>query len=210
MGKRKRVKLNLISGDTAAVLLLGTLFVLGGFGGCLAAGFVNGESGAALGEYLKAYLNLARDGTAQIGPGAIVWGQIRFPLAVLLFSFTAFGVACIPAVFFIRGFLFSFSVACFFRLFGWSGAVPAALLFGVPALLWTPAFFVLGMQGMVGAHDMLRRGWGEGCTPAFLRAHYWRRCILCVLALVACAVLEYLAIPPLIGSAARFVLTNEI
>lgn len=210
MGKHKRVKLNLISGDAAAVLLLGALFVMGGFGGCLAAGFVAGESGAVLEEYLKAYLSLAQSGTAQVSLWAVVWEQIRFPLVLLLLGFTAAGVVCIPLVFCVRGFLFSFSVACFCRLFGWAGLVPTVFLFGVPALLWAPVFFVLGMQGMAGAYDMLRRSRGESCDPAFFRMHYWRRCALCVLALAACAVLEYLALPDLVGAAAGFTLTYGV
>ena len=206
MGRNRRVKLNLLSGNTAAILLVGVLFVLGGLGGCLAAGFVDGESGAALEEYLKAYLALAQGGTAQVSPGALLWDLVRFPLAVLLLGFTAVGVVCIPVVFGIRGFLFSFSVACFCRLFGWAGFVPAVFLFGVPALLWAPALFVLGMQGMAGSYDMLRRGRGDSCEPAFFHCGYWRRCALCVLMLAVCGALEYLALPSLVGAAAGFVL----
>lgn len=212
MGKYKRVKLNLISGDAVAILLLGMMFMLGGLGGCLAAGFIDGESGVALEEYLNTYLTLAQaqGENARVNLGAVVWDLIRFPLAVLLFGFTALGVVSIPVVFCVRGFLLSFSVACFFRLFGWMGCVPAALLFGLPALLWAPSFFVLGMQAMGGACDMLRRGRGEDCNPSFFRMHYWQRCALCVLMLAACAVLEYLALPALVGKAASVVLSGEM
>ena len=206
MRRNRRVKLNLFSGDTAAVALLGVLFVLGGFCGCLAAGCVDGESGAALEEYLKAYLTLSQQGTVQVSLGAVLWDQVRFPLAVLLLSFTAIGVVGIPAVFGVRGFLFSFSVACFFRLFGWAGFGPAVFLFGVPALLWVPVLFVLGMQGMGSSYDVLRRCRGENCDPAFFRITYWHRCAVCVFALAACAALEYLILPACVGLAARFVL----
>ena len=206
MGKNRRVKLNLISGETAAILILGALFILGGLGGCLAAGFVRGQSGAALEEYLRTYLALALGGSIQLSLGAVIWDQIRFPLVMLLLGFTAAGVVCIPVVFCVRGFLFSFSVACFCRLFGWAGVVPAAFIFGFPALLWTPAFFVLGMQGMTASYDVLRRCRGEGCDPAFFRMRYWQRCALCVLVLAACAAVVYLVLPSLVGAAADFVL----
>ena len=206
MGKNRRVKLNLISGETAAIMILGALFMLGGLGGCLAASFVRGQSGAALEEYLRAYLALAQGGSIQLSLGTVIWDQIRFPLVMLLLGFTAAGVVCIPAVFCVRGFLFSFSVACFCRLFGWAGGVPAAFIFGFPALLWTPAFFVLGMQAMAASYDVLRQCRGEGCDPAFFRMRYWQRCALCVLALAACAAVVYLVLPSLVGTAADFVL----
>ena len=82
---------------------------------------------------------------------------MRFPLAALLMGFTALGVIGLPVLFAVRGFLFSFSVACFCRLFGGAGLIPALFLFGLPALLWAPALFVLGAQGMLGAYGLLRR-----------------------------------------------------
>lgn len=38
-----------------------------------------------------------------------------------------------------------------------AGLIPALFLFGLPALLWAPALFVLGAQGMLGAYGLLRR-----------------------------------------------------
>ena len=142
----------------------------------------------------------------EVSLGSAIWDQVRFPLAVLLLGFTAMGVVCIPVVFGVRGFLFAFSVSCFCRLFGWRGLAPAVFLFGVPALVWTPVFFVLGMQGIVGAYSVLRRFRGENCDPAFFQMSYWRRCALCVLALAACVALEYLALPSLVKASVDFVL----
>lgn len=206
MRKNRRLRLNLISGDAAATGLLGVFFLLGGLCGCLAAGFVDGGSGAALDEYLKAYLALAQERGSSLSTGAVAWDQLRFPLAVVLLGFTAVGLVCIPAVFCVRGFLFSFSAACFVRVFGLEGLVPAAVLFGIPALLWTPAFLILGVQGMTASYGVLRRCRGEGGEPVFFWRYYLRRCVLCAGLLTACGVLTQLLLPELVGASAGFVL----
>ncbi len=206
MKRRRRVKLDLLSGDTAAVLLLGALFLLGGAVGCLIAGGIRGEAGNALQEYLKTYLTLAEGNAVEVHFGEAVWEQVRFPLAVLLLGFTAIGVVGIPMLFALRGFVFAFCVSCFCRLFGMPGLVPAIFLFGLPALVWAPALFVLGIQAMGGSYSMLRRCMGDSQCPAFFDGNYWLRCALCGSAVAACVALEYWVFPALVGACAQFVL----
>lgn len=206
MKRSRRIKLDLLSADAAAVLLLGTLFLAGGALGCLVAGHVRGDSGAALQDYLKAYLSLANETGIEAGFSGVVWEQLRFPLLALVMGFTAVGIVGIPALFAVRGFLFSFCVACFCRSFGWNGLIPAVFLFGLPALLWAPALFVLGIQALQASYSMLCRCMGEDRQPVFCEGAYWVRCALCVGVLALCVALEYLVLPALVGASARFVL----
>lgn len=191
MGRQGKIMLDVPSGTLAAMAVLGMAFLLGGGAGCLLGGMVNGAGGSALSDYLQTYLTLAQDGT-EGAPGfwAVLWEQMRFPLAALLMGFTALGVIGLPVLFAVRGFLFSFSVACFCRLFGGAGLIPALFLFGLPALLWAPALFVLGAQGMLGAYGLLRRVTGDSRYPLSYDTAYGVRCALCGGAVMLCVILE--------------------
>ena len=207
MGRQGKIMLDVPSGTLAAMAVLGMAFLLGGGAGCLLGGMVNGAGGSALSDYLQTYLTLAQDGT-EGAPGfwAVLWEQMRFPLAALLMGFTALGVIGLPLLFAVRGFLFSFSVACFCRLFGGAGLIPALFLFGLPALLWAPALFVLGAQGMLGAYGLLRRVTGDSRYPLSYDTAYGVRCALCGGAVMLCVILELSIVPVLVGASARFVL----
>ena len=109
------------------------------------------------------------------------------------------GVIGLPVLFAVRGFLFSFSVACFCRLFGGAGLIPALFLFGLPALLWAPALFVLGAQGMLGAYGLLRRVTGDSRYPLSYDTAYGVRCALCGGAVMLCVILELSIVPVLVG-----------
>ena len=198
MGKRGSIRVGLLSSARLGLGLLGVMFAVGGLIGMICAGCVNGESGAALGDYLNACLS--QEGGWQVPVWSAAWRHLRFPLAVCLLSLTAAGVVGIPLVFGIRGFLFTFGVGCFCRLYGWPGVLPALALFGVPALVWAPVLFLLGLQGMGSALSLCRRE----ALP--LGGAFWRRWILCGIALWGCVLLEVLAVPRLLAAAARIVL----
>lgn len=198
MGKRGTIRVGLLSSAGLELGLLGVVFTVGGLVGMVCAGCVNGESGAALGDYLNACLS--QEGGWQVPVWSAAWRHLRFPLAVCLLSLTAAGVVGIPLIFGIRGFLFTFGVGCFCRLYGWSGLLPALALFGVPALVWAPVLFLLGLQGMGSSLSLSRR---EGLP---LGGAFWRRWCLCGIALWGCVLLEVLAVPRLLAAAARVVL----
>ena len=201
MSRRKRWKLDLLSGEAAALVLLGASFFLGGAAGCVMAGLVGGEGQGALAEYIRGYLDLAAEGGMQPPFWPLVWELIRFPLLVFLLGFTALGVVGMPVLFAVRGFLLCFAAASFYRMFGLAGEVPAFILFGLSALIWLPVLFQLGVQGILASYGLLRRGLGEGRYPLRYGRRYLARCGACALALAVCVAVEYFAVPALLAAA---------
>lgn len=205
MGMRIRKKWDLPSEQRGALLLLSIVFLLGGGAGCLFAALSSGEGARELGSYLADYLTLARDGGVPRELWPVLWGQLKYLLTALVLSLTALGVAGLPLLFGLRGFTFAFSVGCFCRVFGGRGLFPAFVLFGLPALLWTPALFSAGVPGFLSAQGLLRRSLGEGGGTA-LNAGFWYRAALCVGLALAAGLLEYGVVPVLLRAAARLVL----
>ncbi len=204
MGKGREVRVRLVSGDLAAVGLLGGLFLLGGVLGCLAAGCVEGESGAALEEYLQAYLTVIREKGLELSVARIIWERFRFPLCILLMSFTAFGVVCIPAVLLLRGFLLSFSISCLFRLFGWNGLLLATALFGLSALLWLPALFAMSVLGLEQSFRLVQRCAGEKKERMCRTSGGIFGWLVCLAALATSVALEYFVVPQLVAALSGF------
>ena len=186
--------------------VLGSAFLLGGLLGSGIARFITGDTAQNLKSFLLSYLSSAQAGTISASFWSMLWEQGRFFLGSCLLGITALGVVGIPVLFLIRGFLLSFSIAAFCRVFGPIGLAPALFLFGLPAFLWTPALFLTGTQCFEGACALLRRVLGDGRAPLPQNSAYWGRLALYVLFLVACVGLEYAAAPVLLRAAAHFVL----
>jgi len=202
----RRLRVAAPSQAAVAAWILGAAFLAGGVAGCLAAGWMDDAGVQALSGYLTSYFHCVSEETPAPGFWSAVWEQFRFPLAAFILGFTAIGVVGLPALFGVRGFLFSFSAACFYRLLGSQGLLCAFCLFGLPAVLWAPALFVLGSQGMLGAYGMLRRGLGEGDWPLPYGPDYFLRCSLCGGVVALCVALELFVLPDLLSAAARSVL----
>ena len=102
------------NGVLPALAVLGTCFFAGGLAGCLLAGHVDGAGSESLSAYLNSFLQAAGGGELE-GPAlaSLVWGELRWPLLVLLLGFTALGLLALPAVFALRGFLLAFSISTF-------------------------------------------------------------------------------------------------
>lgn len=207
MGKRIRKKWDLPSEQVVALVVLGGTFLLGGGIGIFLAALSDGTGADALCAYLSDYMLLAERGELPRGLWAILWGQAKYLLAVFALGFTAVGVLALPVVMGAKGFFLGFSVACFCRVFGHPGGLPAFVLFGFPALLWGPALFLAGVQSFSSARALLRRSFGEGRRGGFyFGALDWCRTGLCVGLIVGCALAECWVVPVLLRAAARVVL----
>lgn len=189
-----------------ALGVLSAAFLLGGLLGCFLAALSGGPGAEELGAYLTGYLTLALEDGVPRPLWPLLWGQAKYLVAVLVLGLTALGLAGIPLLFGLRGFFFSFSAACFCRVFGGRGLLPAFFLFGLPALLWVPALFLSGVPGFLSARQLLRRtsGDGRGLTP--LGGVWWRRAGVCVGLALASGLLEYQVVPVLLRAAARVIL----
>lgn len=181
-----------------ALLLSALPFLIGGVLGCMLAASASGESDALLREYINTYLSaMTREALPSPGVVSVMWDYFRFPLVAVVLSFTALGLIGIPILFGVRGFLLSFSVTSFVRLFGTAGAGMAFLLFGLSEVIVLPVFFLLGIQGIGASARLLERiSSGKRGTLLFDRAYLWR-CFICAAVLFTAALLHFLLLPSL-------------
>lgn len=134
---------------------------------------------------------------------AALWTAVRWPLLTLLLSFTALGAVGIPAIFVVRGFLLSFAVSSFVRIFGGAGAILAFFAFGFTGLISLPVLFLLGVQGLLAAMALAGRVLVGGKSyPSHPNRAFWVRSGLCAAALAFSAALECWAVPALLASVA--------
>lgn len=197
MGRRKKWKMDLLSGQAAVLILLGVFFFAGSMAGCIAAGFVRDPSGLLI-DYIRGYLELlAQDGIAA-GFFGVFWETAKFSLIAVLFAFTALGIAGLPLLFAVRGFLLCYAVTVFYRFWGLTGLIPAFFLFGFSALIWMPVLFQLGVRGMLSAYGFLRRAMGDGRYPLRCDGGFLVCCGICAAALCMCAMMEYFVVPALL------------
>ncbi len=197
MARRKKWKVDLLSGRSAALLLLAGLFLIGSVAGCVAAGLIRDTGGDLLG-YVQGYLALAAEEGVSDHFLSVLWQTVRVPLLVVVLSFTALGVVGLPALFAVKGFVLCYAVAAFYRLLGPVGLVPGFVLFGLSALVWLPVLFGLGGQGLLSAYGLLRRAMGEVRYPLGYDGGFLVRCGVCAAALCLCVGIEYLAVPALL------------
>lgn len=206
MGMRIRKKWDLPSEQGRTLVVLSISFLIGGLAGCILAALSGGAGVEELSCYLVDYLTLTQSGQLSRSLWLVLWGQVKYLMAALLFSFTALGLAGFPVLLCTRGFFLSFPVACFCRVFGNRGLFPAFFLFGLPALLWAPALFLLGASGFLSAQQLLRRAMGEGRGVLPLNGAYLCRAGLCVGLALAAGLLEYWVVPVLLRETARMIL----
>ncbi len=188
-------------------MLLSGCFLLGGIIGCLFSALSDGQGAQELSAYLEDYLLLAGEGGVSGGLWPVLWERVKVLLAALILGATAFGAVGLPILMGVQGFFLSFSVGCFCRVFGSAGLLPAFVLFALPALLWTPALFIAGVQGFVYARMLLNRGLGSGGRGGLpLDSIPWRRVCLCLGLALGSGCLDWWVVPVLLEACARVVL----
>ena len=190
-------------GALTALAVVSAAFCLGALAGMLVASQVGGGGQDSLTAYLERYLAAAQSGAAAPPRGSsILWETLRWPVLTFLLGFTALGVVGIPLLFGVRGFLLSFAVSSFVRMFGGAGAILAFFAFGFTGMLSVPALFVLGVQGFASGQELVARALSGGKGPLSRGRAYWVRGGLCAAALGLCMLLEWWAVPALLGSVA--------
>ena len=197
MGRRKKWKMDLLSGQTAASILLSMFFFVGSVFGCIAAGLIRDPSGILF-DYIRGYLELlAQDGvTARFF--SVFWETAKYSVIAVLLAFTALGILGLPLLFAVRGFLLCYAVTVFYRILGFEGLLPVFFLFGLSAVIWMPVLFLLGVRGMLSSYGLLRRATGDGRYPLSCNGGYLICCGICAAALCVCAMVEYFVVPALL------------
>lgn len=193
--------MGLVSGETAALVFLAAMFLIGSMFGCILAGVLEADN-ETLSLYVWEYLALLENDEIRPVLQTVFFDVFLFPSLVFLVGFTALGMLGTPLLFAARGFLFCFAVSSFYRLFGMSGALIACFLFGLSAIVWFPAFFWLGTQGILASYSLLRRAAGDGRYPLRYDYRFLMRSAICVFVLCFCVTLEYLVVPVLVRTVA--------
>lgn len=207
MGRRKKWKVSLLSGQAAALLLLSILFFVGSAAGCVAARWIDDPSGALV-AYVRGYVDLIAETGGVPHVWNILWETARFPLIVAALSLTALGVVGLPILFTVRGFLLCYAVSVFYRMLGPSGLLPGFFLFGLSALIWMPILFLLGVRGLLGAYGLLRRTMGDGRYPLRYDGSYLVCCGIAVVAVLLCTGVECFAVPALLKGVSGILFTG--
>ena len=147
VGKRpgKSVSGRLRTDGLILTAVLFACFLGAGIAGCLAVSVTGADGVDTLSAFLQDYLALLEDGSA-VSPSiwSVMWELCRWPALVLLLGFTALGAVAIPVVFCVRGFLLSYALASFVRVFGATGIFAAFAVFGMAALVSVPVLFCVG------------------------------------------------------------------
>ena len=180
-------------------LALAVVFLLGGLAGCLYAAQLSEPGEGAVASYLADYLRLLQTGELTLELGPILRSRVLLWLAVTVCGLTGLGLVGVSAVCGAQGFLLCYGCACFCRAVR-GGAAAAAVLFGLPALLWAPVMLWLGCQSVGSAAALLRRCvlGGSGGEAVFSRS-YWLRVLVGYGVMILCALVEYAVVPRLLA-----------
>lgn len=205
MGTKLRKKWDLPLERKSSLAVLAVSFLIGGGAGCLFAVLPDGEGIGELCAYLTGYLELAAENQLPRGLWTVLWGQLKYPLAAAVLGLTALGAVGLPILFGLRGFFLSFPAACFLRVFGGRGLLPAFALFALPALLWAPALFLLGTFSFSTARRLLGRTLGEG-SGGLPPPVSWYQAGACLCLSLAAGLLEFWVVPVLLRGLAKLVL----
>lgn len=207
MESKIRRKWDLLTEYNCTLLLFSFLFLLGGLVGSIFSAFPSGEGGERLKEYLTDYLFLAEQGALYISLFPVVWWHLKYLVIAVVFSYSALGIIGLPLLIGVKGFFFSFSVGCLYRVFGINGLLPAFSLFGLSALAWGPAVFLVGMSGFINAKFCFDRAFGRPIrSNGISRTSLWQRLGLGIGLALCGALLECWLSPVLLRAAAYIVL----
>lgn len=174
-------------------------FFLGGLLGCVVTSMTEQSGQVALEEYLLAYFSQLVEGGIELKFLSTAWAAIKVPLAAFLLGFTFLGVIGLPILFGLQGFLFTFSVSALGKLFGMEGMLPAFFLFCLPALVWVPVLFLLGLQSFQASLAQISKMFlGGKSGDRVYPTGYFRRVMLCFGGVAFLVLLEYFVLPSLL------------
>ena len=199
MGKRERQQEDMSVLTSRVFGVLSVVFLLGALMGCTFTVLAEESGMKELGQYLSQYFDLLKRNEVDVSFGRVFWSQGRYFLYIVLFSLSVIGVVMIPVLVGIRGFLFSFSCATCYRLFGMCGLWLSLVLFGIPAFFWYPGLLLLSTHGFFGSLELIRRVENDDRKFFFQRLPSCMQIISGMIFLIVSVTVEYCIVPTVIG-----------
>lgn len=122
----------------------------------------------------------------------------KYHLLIILFATSFLGTALIPFTCALRGFVLSCTAASILAAFPGDAAALVLIVLGLPSLLTVPCLFILACGGLRLSSDALSffTGGAVRANGAFFGV--LQSLLLCALALLAAAGIEYVIVPPLV------------
>ena len=184
-------------------LLLAVLFLAGALAGHLYAGSCGEETWTALGQYLDDYCRLYDAGGVETSLVSCMVMYFGYGLALFLFGFSAAGVVLIPALSGVFGFFTMYTVSCFVRCYGRSGAALAMGALIVRLVFTLPCFLVLAGAAWPLSMELFALSFGRGkrSTPVLYGGRYFLIVLLCAVILAVGVFCERMLTPVLFRAA---------
>ncbi len=171
-------------------LLLALFFLAGALAGHLYAGVCGGEAQPALNQYLKDYCAVYDAGGAAVSLVSCVAMYFGYVLLLFLLGFSSAGIALIPALTGLFGFLTMYTVSCFVRCYGRSGVLLAMGVLMVRLIFTLPCFLALAGEAWPLSIELFLLSFGRGkrSAPVLYGSRYFLLFVLCaaVLAVGVC------------------------
>lgn len=193
----RTIRLGPIDPSLLRELLLALFFLVGALAGHLCARSWDAVAQSALSGYLRDYCAVYDAGGVSASLGGCVLLYFGYTVLVFLLGFASVGVALIPALSGVFGFLTMYTVSAFVCCFGRQGAALAAGALLVRLLFTLPCFFAMAGAAWPLSTElaMLTFGRGRRSTPVLYGSRYFILFVLCVIILTLGVFCERLLTP---------------
>lgn len=163
-------------------LLLALFFLTGAMMGHLYAGACGEEAHTALEEYLRDYCAVYDAGGVAVSMASCIAIYFGYVLLVFLLGFSSAGVALIPALTGLFGFLSMYTVSCFVRCYGRSGVLLALGVLAVRLIFTLPCFLALAGEAWPLSIELFSLSFGRGkrSAPVLYSGRYFILFVVCV------------------------------
>ena len=179
-------------------VLLAFQLVAGILCGYLFSGRCAGELGDELRRYVEGYLSAAASRTVSWEAAMQTLAcYFRAPIVAFLLGFASIGVAGIPLLCAVQGFVFSFSLFSFAFAMGREHFLMLPVLFGFRMLFVLPVMFLLASAAFEKSRELaaLSLGSGKRSQAVTYGSPYWYRFAVCSVCLLIGCVLELWLLP---------------
>ena len=164
------------------------------------------QDGDMLQRYVAAFLDTYKN-APQVNFFAALFSTVKYHLAAVFLGLSILGPLLIPVLSAVRGFFLSFSVTAVMRCLGVKGIGFTLSLFGIPAIVSIPCFFILSALAFSSSLYLLRMIRAQGArslTPPFC-GRLFVSCGACFILLVALAVADAYLISRLVSHTASHI-----